>query len=196
MIYTDGSEVMVDGVLLPGLFKSLEVTTAAEIEEQEVEGSTAKPKQATGYEDAKISVELILLDDADGMTKESKLEVIQNFFRQPGQEVRAVDTIVNEHTVRRNISQVLFKQMVSKTTNANDQLSVTMEFWEYIPMTISVTSAKKAGETNYAADGAGSGSGNLNKDYEKYLENRGQAPKQKDKTVKTPAKDNRRPYVK
>ena len=69
MIYTDGSEVMVDGVLLPGLFKSLEVTTAAEIEEQEVEGSTAKPKQATGYE------------DANGMTKESKLEVIQNFFR-------------------------------------------------------------------------------------------------------------------
>ena len=196
MIYTDGSEVMVDGVLLPGLFKSLEVTTAAEIEEQEVEGSTAKPKQATGYEDAKISVELSLLDDADGMTKESKLEVIQNFFRQPGQEIPAVHTIVNEHTVRRNISQVLFKQMVSKTTNANDQLSVTMEFWEYIPMTISVTSAKKAGETNYAADGAGSGSGNLNKDYEKYLENRGQAPKQKDKTVKTPAKDNRRPYVK
>ena len=196
MIYTDGSEVMVDGVLLPGLFKSLEVTTAAEIEEQEVEGSTAKPKQATGYEDAKISVELILLDDADGMTKESKLEVIQNFFRQPGQEIPAVHTIVNEHTVRRNISQVLFKQMVSKTTNANDQLSVTMEFWEYIPMTISVTSAKKAGEINYAADGAGSGSGNLNKDYEKYLENRGQAPKQKDKTVKTPAKDNRRPYVK
>ena len=39
-------------------------------------------------------------------------------------------------------------------------------------------------------------SGNLNKDYEKYLENRGQAPKQKDKTAKTPAKDNRRPYVK
>ena len=112
MIYTDGSEVMVDGVLLPGLFKSLEVTTAAEIEEQEVEGSTAKPKQATGYEDAKISVELILLDDADGMTKESKLEVIQNFFRQPGQEIPAVHTIVNEHTVRRNISQVLFKQMM------------------------------------------------------------------------------------
>lgn len=196
MIYTDGSEVMVDGVLLPGLFKSLEVTTAAEIEEQEVEGSTAKPKQATGYEDAKISVELILLDDADGMTKESKLEVIQNFFRQPGQEIPAVHTIVNEHTVRRNISQVLFKQMVSKATNANDQLSVTMEFWEYIPMTISVTSAKKAGETNYAADGVGSGNGNLNKDYEKYLENRGQAPKQKDKTAKTPAKDNRRPYVK
>lgn len=187
---------MVDGVLLPGLFKSLEVTTAAEIEEQEVEGSTAKPKQATGYEDAKISVELILLDDADGMTKESKLEVIQNFFRQPGQEIPAVHTIVNEHTARRNISQVLFKQMVSKATNANDQLSVTMEFWEYVPMTISVTSAKKAGETNYAADGAGSESGNLNKDYEKYLENRGQAPKQKDKTAKTPAKDNRRPYVK
>ena len=36
MVYEDDSEIMIDGLVLPGLVKSLEVSTAAEIEEQEV----------------------------------------------------------------------------------------------------------------------------------------------------------------
>lgn len=142
MVYSDGSEVMVDGVLLPGLFKSIEITTAAEIEEQEVEGSAAKPKQATGYEDGKVSLELILMDE-EGLAKEEKLLVLQNLFRQQGQDIPAVHAIINQHTALRNITQVLFKNMVTKETNANNQLAVTLEFWEYVPMTISVTTAKK-----------------------------------------------------
>lgn len=194
MVYTDGSDVMIDGVVLPGLCKSIEVTTAAEIEEQEVEGSTAQPKQATGYEDAKVSLELLLLDEENGATKEEKLLVIQNFFRQQGQDIPAVHSIVNRHTSLRNISQVLFKQMVSKETNANDQLSVTLEFWEYVPMTISITAAKKAADSGGGEEAAGNstGAGGLSADYQKYLENRGQAPKQQDKTSASPARDDRR----
>lgn len=182
MVYTDGSEVMIDGVILPGLFKSLEVTTAAEIEEQEVEGSTAKPKQATGYEDGKINLELILMD-SEGTTKEAKLQVIQNFFRQRGQDIPAVHTIINQHTAQRHIKQVLLKNLVTKETNANDQLSVTLELWEYVPMTISITTAAAVGtaEEHVAPE--------LNADYQQYLQNRGAAPKQIDKTNKTPAKD-------
>lgn len=184
MVYEDGSEVSIDGVILPGLFKSLEVTTAAEIEEQEVEGSTAQPKQATGYEDGKISIELKLLDE-NGFSKEDKLSVIQNFFRQPGQDIPAVHTIVNKHTALRNISQVLFKNLTTKETDANDMIVATLEFWEYVPMTISITKAVTAKETNYADQGGG----NLSADYKNYLQNRGQAPKQTNKTAKTPARD-------
>lgn len=191
MVYTDGSEVMVDGVILPGLYKSLEVNTAAEIEEQEVEGSTAKPKQATGYEDGKVTLELILLDE-EGLKKEDKLQVIQNFFRQQGQDIPAVHTIVNRHTAIRNISQVLFKNITSKETNAKDQISVTLEFWEYVPMTISITAAKTATETKYAGSAA---AGNLNRDYMEYLKNRGAAPKQTDKTARSPAADTQRAVV-
>lgn len=191
MVYMDGSEVMVDGVLLPGLYKSLEVTTAAEVEEQEVEGSTAKPKQATGYEDGKVTLELILIDE-ESLSKEDKLQVIQNFFRQQGQDVPAVHTIVNRHTAIRNISQVLFKNISSKETNAKDQITVTLEFWEYVPMTISITAAKTATETKYAGSAA---AGNLNKDYLEYLKNRGAAPKQADKTAQTPAVDTKRMMV-
>ena len=104
MVYEDGSEVMIDGILLPGLFKSIEVATAAEVEEQDVEGSTAKPKQATGYEDGKINLELTLLD-SEGVTKEAKLQVIQDLFRKKGQDIPAVHSIMNKHVAQRNITQ-------------------------------------------------------------------------------------------
>lgn len=185
MTYNDDSGVKIDGVLLPGVFKSIEVTTAAEIEEQEVEGSTAQPKQATGYEDGKVNVELLLEDSVDGITKEDKFAVIQNFFRQPGQDIPAVHTVTSAHTAQRNISQVLFKNLITKETNANDQLAVTLEFWEYVPMTISITTARSADKTQYASDGGGG----LGETYKEYLKNRGAAPKQTDKTGRTPAQD-------
>ena len=80
MVYQDDDTIMIGGVLLPGLYKKVEVKTAAKIDEQEVEGSSAKPKQATGYEDAQISIELEL-HDSEAQTKEDKLAVIQNLFR-------------------------------------------------------------------------------------------------------------------
>ena len=49
MIYVEDQLVKVNGVVLPGLVKSIEVKESAKIDEQEVEGSATKPKQATGY---------------------------------------------------------------------------------------------------------------------------------------------------
>ena len=180
MVYTDGSEVMIDGIILPGLCKSMEISTAAEIEEQEVQGSTAKPKQATGYEDGKVNLELILIDSED-FTKKDKLQVIQNLFRKKGQDIPAVHSIVNEHIAQRNITQVLLKSLTTKETNSKEEMTVTLELWEYVPMTISINAAQGAGETNYAEE--------LNTDYQGYLESRGTAPKQSDKTSQSPVAD-------
>lgn len=60
--------------------KSLEIKSDALIEEQEVEGRTTKPKQAIGYEDAKINVELILYD-GPFLSKYQKLSIIQNILK-------------------------------------------------------------------------------------------------------------------
>ena len=46
MVNMDDDNVMIDGVILPGLYKSMEVTTPAKVDEQEVEGSSVKPNQA------------------------------------------------------------------------------------------------------------------------------------------------------
>mgnify|MGYP000340960774 CR=1 FL=1 len=79
MIYTEDQLVKVNGVVLPGLVKSIEVKESAKIDEQEVEGSATKPKQATGYEDAKVNIELIL-DDTPTATKYQRLETVRALF--------------------------------------------------------------------------------------------------------------------
>lgn len=181
MIYVDESTVKVGGVILPGLFKSMEVKTPALVEEQDVEGKTAKSKQAIGYEDAKITLELIL-DDGPTQTKLQKLAAIQNLFKKAGQTKPIVYDIVNEHTAARGVTKVIFKDLATKEQNKNNELSVSIEFWEYIP--ISITAKKKTSTSNSAT------AASLKDNYNNYLvADRGAAPKQSSKTANTPASD-------
>ena len=108
MIYTEDQIVKVNGVVLPGLVKSIEVKESAQIDEQEVEGSATKPKQATGYEDAKVNIELIL-DDTPTQTKYQRLETLRAIFRTPGQSVPKPLSIVSEDTAAHGVDKVLFK---------------------------------------------------------------------------------------
>lgn len=185
MVYMDDDHVMIDGVILPGLYKSIEVTTSAKVDEQEVEGSSVKPKQATGYEDATINIELELYDSPNA-SKEEKLLLIQNLFRIKGQELPDVHQIISAHTSIRNVDQVIFKNLVSKEANNKEVLKVTLEFMEYIPQTIK---ARKKGSKSAGMTSTG-GSVNLNDNYSNYLQNnRGSAPKIADKTAASPAVD-------
>ncbi len=183
MIFVDDSTIKIGGTVLPGLCKSLEIKTDAKVEEQEVEGSSAKPKQAVGYEDAKITIELIL---ADGpvLTKEEKLQQIQNLFRRAGQDKPSVHQIVNIHTSKRGVSRVIFKGLSTKETNKKDEITASMEFWEYVPMTI--TASKKTSEKD---TGNSSAAGGLTKTYTDYLQSRGTAPRMSGKTSASPAVD-------
>ena len=153
MIYLDESTIKIGGVILPGLFKSIEIKGDALIEEQTVEGRTEKPKQATGYEDAKINVELLLYDGPE-LTKLQKLEAIQNLFKKSGQAKPVVYEMVNEHTAVRGVTQVIFKNLTTKEQNKNDELSVMIELWEYVAMTITATAT--ATETSSSTSSAAS----------------------------------------
>lgn len=164
--------------MLPGLMKSIEVQGDAKVEEQQMEGSSSKPKQATGFEDAKVIIELTL-NDSTKQTKEDKLKVIQNLFKKTGQSLPRVFDIVNQHTSIRNINRVVFKKLTSKETSKNDELSVSIEFWEYLATTIKASSGKTAST---------SGKANLTPEYNSYLaSSRGLAPQLKSKVLKSPA---------
>lgn len=86
MIYVEDELIKLNGVVLPGLVKSIEVIETAKVDEQEVEGSATKPKQATGYEDAKVNIELII-DDTPSQTKYQRYATLRAIFRSPGQSV-------------------------------------------------------------------------------------------------------------
>lgn len=189
MIFVEDGYVKVGGIKLPGLYKSIEIKTDALVEEKEVEGSSTKPKQATGYEDAKITIE-ILLDESKNQSANDKLETIQNIFRSSGQEIPLVTEIISEHTATRGINQVIFKSLTSKQTNKNNQLSVSLEFWEYIPVTITASATSSSSSGSTSSSSSASSSSNLNANYSSYLSSsRGTAPKISSKTAKTPAKD-------
>lgn len=163
MIYVEDQLVKVNGVVLPGLVKSIEVKESAQIDEQEVEGSAAKPKQAVGYEDAKITVELIL-DDTPAKTKYQALEAVRAIFRKPGQTVPQPIPIVSEDTAKHGIDKVLFKGFSHKAEAKKEQITVSLEFWEYIPQTIKAAKASPSGKSS-----GGTASSSLTEEYKSYL---------------------------
>lgn len=177
MIYTEDQLVKVNGVVLPGLVKSIEVKESAKIDEQEVEGSATKPKQATGYEDAKVNIELIL-DDTPTATKYQRLETVRALFRTPGQSVPQPIPIVSEDTAKHGIDKVLFKGITHKSEVKKDQLTVSLEFWEYVPQTIQTTSSSSGSSSGGSSGGkTANQQTTLSSDYRKYLQaNRGKSP--------------------
>lgn len=177
MIYTEDQLVKVNGVVLPGLVKSIEVKESSKIDEQEVEGSATKPKQATGYEDAKVNIELIL-DDTPTATKYQRLETVRALFRTPGQSVPQPIPIVSEDTAKHGIDKVLFKGITHKSEVKKDQLTVSLEFWEYVPQTIQTTSSSSGSSSGGSSGGkTANQQTTLSSDYQKYLQtNRGKSP--------------------
>ena len=181
MIYVEDQMVKLGGVVLPGLVKSIEVTETAKVEEQEVEGSATRPKQATGYEDAKVNLELII-DDTPTQTKYQRYAALRSIFRTPGQSVPRPIPIVCEDTATHGIEQVIFKKLTHKGENKKGQLTANLELWEYIPQTITAaksggTGASRGTATSSESPENQSTSSNLSEEYKSYLSTkRGRSP--------------------
>lgn len=183
MIFCDDDSVKIGGVILPGIYKSIEINHEAQIDEQKVEGSSRVPKQATGYEDAKVVIEIQLID-SEHMTKEEKLQIIQNLFKNMSQSKPIVHELISTHSSIRGVDKVIIKNMGSKENNKKNEIIVSLELLQYDVMTIQASSGKKS---------EGSSSSNLSEEYTEYLsDDRGKTPKKTNKTSKTPAVDNSR----
>lgn len=180
MIYVEDELIKLNGVVLPGLVKSIEVTETAKVDEQEVEGSSTKPKQATGYEDAKINIELII-DDTPTQNKFERYATLRAIFRIPGQSVPQPIPIVSEDTAAHGIEKVIFKKLTHKGENKKGQLTANLELWEYIPQTITATKSSGSGSSKSSSSSSGSKSqsaqSNLSGSYKSYLSTkRGKSP--------------------
>lgn len=173
MIFVEDQVIKLNGVVLPGLVKSIEVTESAKVDEQEVEGSAAKPKQATGYEDAKVIIELII-DDTQRADKYQRFAVLRSIFRKPSQSVPQPIPIVSQDTAAHGVDKVIFKQLSHKGENKKGQLTASLELWEYIPQTITATTGSGG---SGSSGSSGTTQSSLTDEYESYLsKNRGRSP--------------------
>lgn len=198
MIHIEDTQIKIGNSFLPGLFRSISVTSDAQIEEQDVPGSSVKKKQAMGYEDAKISIEILIVDGVYE-TKEQKLQELQNLFRKVGQGKPVIHNVVSSHLAIRGITKVVIKSFESKETSSKKEIVATLTLWEYASMTITASKAANASGKSAAAKTsskkassatAKTASKKPNKRPEKGYE-RGAAPKlsKKKKEAKSPAKD-------
>lgn len=173
MIFVEDQVIKLNGVVLPGLVKSIEVTESAKVDEQEVEGSAAKPKQATGYEDAKVIIELII-DDTQRADKYQRFAVLRSIFRKPSQSVPQPIPIVSQDTAAHGVDKVIFKQLSHKGENKKGQLTASLELWEYIPQTITANTGSGG---SGSSGSSGTTQSSLTDEYESYLsKNRGRSP--------------------
>ena len=180
VITTDFGDVKVGGIILPGTFQKLEVESDAKVDEVDVKGKSVKPKQATGYEDAKVKFTLIIRPN-NKEDEYTQLAKIQRVFRKPEQGKPQVFDIVNKHVNTRGVRKIIFKKLTTQEDNKSNILLVTCEFWEYIPITLK---AGKAGKNNNkkkskkANKNSKSNASSLKGDYKSYLNNnRGKANK-------------------
>lgn len=140
-----------------------------------------KPKQATGYEDAKVNIELII-DDTPSQTKYQRYATLRAIFRSPGQSVPQPIPIISEDTAAHGVEKVIFKKLSHKGENKRGQLTATLELWEYIPQTITAKSGSSSGSGKSGSGKSGGGAAsNLKAGYKSYLSNgRGKSPARDD----------------
>lgn len=183
----DDNDIKLNGKLLTGIIKSLEIKGSAIIEELEVEGKGKKPIQATGFDDSSINVELVLLDDIQGKTKEEKLQVIQDIFKSKNQKVPNIYDIVNKYINQRGIYKVIIKDFSSKVANNKTEISISLSFREYEAISIKASSSKKSNSKTKDNNKKSNNNVNTigNDEWLKYLNgDRGKAPNLNDNTNK------------
>lgn len=175
MIFTEDRTIKLGGVTLPGLVKKVDVKSSAAIDEVDVEGSAVKPKQPVGYEDSKVTIELIV-DATANETALEKITRINTMFKASKQTVPQPLLLVCSEAAAIGLTTVLFKDFDFNKTNKSDQYAAKLTLWEYIPMVITATlGASTTAEPE------------LSDEYRGYLNgSRGNAPKISDKTTSSP----------
>ena len=194
MLYVTDRMVQLSGIVLPGEVKKIEITQAATIDEVKNDNNVTLGYQPTGYELAKMSVE-ITLEPTPDETFEEQLETIQFLFRPAGQTEPKVLELVNSQAAAHNLTKVYFKQIGSSKKTESSYGTATLEFWEYVPMQVAT---KQAGGTGSGSGSSSAGSASqsssadgITAGYQEYLNTqRGKAPQIKDKTAASPANDN------
>lgn len=132
LTFSDGI-VKLDNKSLPGLISSQRVKASVRFDKQDLDGLSGKKKVPMGWSDADITITLDLTTEEDGSDCYEKLATLDKIFRTKDKDSVRVFDVNNKHLMARGVRQVVFSDLESSETNADDVIQITLQFTEYEP---------------------------------------------------------------
>lgn len=126
MLLIQDKIVKLGGVLLHGQVQSIEISAEASIEDIKPKKGKTKKNQPTGYEAAKVRIE-ILLENTKKKNTTEMLQEMQRLFRKHGQKKAKLLKIVNTDCAARGISKVYFQNLTSTKVISESKRTVSLE---------------------------------------------------------------------
>lgn len=143
MLYIQEKVAKLGDVYLGGQVSNVEITEAASLYVAQDDKGKIKAVQPVGYEQAKITVDIILEDSPENTVHQQLIE-IQRLFKEYGQKEAKILSIVNEHCAARGISQVYFKTLVTKQVISESKVIASLELMA--PETVGIVVVKNITE--------------------------------------------------
>ncbi|TEB09136.1 hypothetical protein [Pelotomaculum propionicicum] len=194
LVTTDAGQVKVGDVILPGVFESIEVTGSVKLDEVEIEGKEQKVTQAMGYDNARVRLTINLYPEEEDEECYEQIAIYQQIFRSaPNQEKPGLYHIVNKHTYARNINEVIFGDLKTWEDNKGDRVIITCEFIEHVPVAVQIAEETTSEQSTSLSSYSSSSTSSIDESTSEGIDDSWIVDNEEDKTVETPAVDDRKP---
>jgi hypothetical protein len=148
--------VKLGDTILPGEYQKMSVRRALRMPESTSSGRSGATKQPKGWEDAEISLELVLCSD-DESTVRDKMDIISGLMLAADDQGRPrLYTITHWLLAAWKVRQVAFVDVESGDDNQSDTAGVTLKFVESAPPTRKVEARRRRPGATVAANSAAS----------------------------------------
>lgn len=134
IITDDVGEIKLGKVVIPGIFKSMDISGAVRVDEENVLGRSGKSRQPLGFEDAIINLTLDLPTNDLGTCYDRLAVVVELFQKVDSHAKPYIYRIVNKITSIWGIKDVVFSDLrMSDYNSRKDTLEISLTFKEYRP---------------------------------------------------------------
>lgn len=154
IITDDFGQVKLGDQVLPGIIQQIEIDCSVRVDIEEVPGQSGSSKQPQGYDDAKVTIRVVLPTDEQSNCYSKAAELEGSFKKMGSQAKPFVYRVVNKHAAARGISQVVYQGLRTIEGNADDTITAEIDLLEFKPVVVKTEqiAAKKA-TTAQPADG-------------------------------------------
>lgn len=146
IITDDFGRVKLGDRVLPGVVQQIEIEGEVRVDAEKVPGQSGSAKQPQGYEDAKITIRLVLPTDEQGNCYAKAAELEKSFKKVDAQAKPFVYRIVNKHAAARGITHVVYQGLRTVEPSASDTITAEITLLEFKPVVVKTEKAagKKA----------------------------------------------------